>query len=1186
MSSSTRLIAIVGLLFLGSLRAEAEDAAVPRDGLVLWLDASDCATLQTVEGRVAEWTDRSPHGHRAVQPETGLRPERVDDTIGGKPAVRFSGGQFLNLGQPAALDIPPGESFAVIAVYRADEGKFGTLLAKGGGLETGRAYHFYTASGRLGGIVHGVRRETPLSAGPQLLALISDGRRAELRHGAGTIRFNAGRGSSTGDVLVGVRRETAENEGTYWPLDGELAELIVYRGSFDKQQLARVDAYLRHKYDLDDPAEALAHLVTEQPARAAESLLRLAEQNQLTDDLAALAGQLLDSDDPFARGMAEWAIGMKIGGENNGQMAAWDADANEPWFQRYLHLSPQQRLEADWVRQAVSRNIHRDAARLLADVDTMHARAQRMADAFRPRGQRRDGFSDVKERMQEGGSRIRQNSEHSGITEFWRIRLRESEVDDAVLRLRRVRDELATGAESSQQELAAARGHWLAARRILRDVAFANPVIDFSQIVFLTQFTPHTVRNITRSYAWKHKPGGDIMILDDLATGGAALPLLAGRLGSGYVWGLDLWWDGDRVLFSYAKQPNWPPPVDTAHYAIEGENVFELRKIFEPIRLYEAAIDGSKIIQLTDDPYWSDFEPAYTASGDVVFASDRCGTAPQCGSVTYDHTNPNLYVLTRRDSRLSTQPNADGLTRYEPPPVIRKFTNSKDLDRYPYSLDDGRIVYTRWEYQERHFMEVHSLWAARPDGSMSDALFKQHMPAPLALRTARSIPGTAKLVAVATGHHTFSYGPVVTVDPAHGPNNASGLRIVTPGVKPQEGPMAGRPVDQGGVADAGGLYRSPWALSEDCFLVAYAYARPSCTAPAGVDSNGFGLYLIDSFGNRELIHRDPLLGSASPIPLRPRLRPPLLPDTAPADQVNAEESSGNAVCFVADVYRDVPEIERGSIKHLRIAQHVPWPYDPQHGTLDYLPGIAGQRQIAFNSWSPVRVLGTVPVEPDGSAHFTVPADVAIYFQALDQREMEVRRMRSFVSLKPGEVRSCHGCHETRGQTPEAAAGFSLALARPPSTPEPPAWGAQRMLGYEWLVQPVFDRHCLECHGASAPEGGIELSARRAADGLLVSYHTLMGSTDDGKPSAAVLVSTADRFSDSSVTQPKQFGSHRSRLVRVLLDDPLHREQVKLTPDEWTALVTWVDANAPYYDGFLNKRPDGGGPPRRESFTIR
>jgi len=1132
-----------GLLVLGAATSVlASDSVVPQEDLVLWLDAAELAGHVASDGRITQWRDRSAEGNHARQTDRNLRPQWVEAALGDRPAVRFRNGQFLNLGQPASLDFPPGQAFTIIAAYSVAEGKFGTLLAKGGGPQQGREYHLYTATGRLGGVVHGTRHETPIGDGPRIAAMVCDGRHAELRHDGAAVRFQPGKGSTAGDVLIGVRRETAQNTGVYWPLEGELAELLVYRSALDKPTFDRVETYLRNKYGFTAPQDALTEDIQKHPARAAESLLRLAQQNELSPDLADLAGELLESSDPFARGMAEWAIAMKIGGENNGQAVVWTREAAEPWFQRYLQIPPAQRREADWVRQAVTRNIHRDPAKLSADVDAMLQRAEQMATDFRLHGELPDGF------------------------------------DAQLAVIRSAQAELAA-IRQGDQGLSAAQQTWLDARRAMREIALANPSFDFGKIVFLTQFAPHTMRNITRSYSWKHKPGGDIEILDDIKDDVRARPLLAGRLGPGYVWGLDLWWDGDRVLFSYARLPKWPPPLDTTSTAIEGQNVFPLRKIFEPVRLYEAAVDGSQITQLTNDPYWSDFEPAYTAAGDVVFASDRCSKAPECGNVTYDHTNPNLYILSRRDSRL-VPPTEGGLARYEPAPVVRKFTDSKDLDRYPYSLDDGRIVYTHWEYQERHFMEVHALWTARPDGTMSDALFKQHMSAPLALRSARSIPGTARLVAVATGHHTFSYGAVVTVDPAHGLNSVSGLRLVTPNVKLQEGPLAGRPVDRGGVPDPGGLYRSPWALSEQCFLVAYAYARPKCTGTSGVDSNGFGLYLIDAYGNRELLHRDPLLSCASPIPLRPRQRPPIIPTVAETPET--PKRATEAVCYVPDVYDGMPpEIPRGTIKYLRIAQHVPWPYDQVHGTQDYISGNAGSRHLDFKSWAPVRVFGTVPVEPDGSAHSTVPSYVAIYFQALDQRHMEVQRMRSFVSMKAGEVRGCRGCHESQAQSPAIGAGFGLAMSRAPSTPTPPPWGSERTVDYEAMVQPVFERNCTECHGNRAPQGNVDLSAVRMNDGLLMSYHTLFGSRGDGKETAAMLVSTADRFSNAGITQPKQFGSHQSRLIHTLLEDPFHRKSVKLNPDEWETIVTWIDANAPYFGGFLNKRPDSGGPPRRE-----
>ncbi len=463
-------------------------------------------------------------------------------------------------------------------------------------------------------------------------------------------------------------------------------------------------------------------------------------------------------------------------------------------------------------------------------------------------------------------------------------------------------------------------------------------------------------------------------------------------------------------------------------------------------------------------------------------------------------------------------------------------------------------------------MEVHALWTVRPDGTMSDALFKHHMRAPCGLRDTRSVPNSCKLVAIATGHHTFAYGPVVTADPRHGMNNESGLRVITPGVKPQEGPMAGTPVSEGGVLDRGGLYQTPWALDENCFLAAYSYARPNCTAPAGVDSNGFGIYVIDSYGNRELLYRDPVYSCGFPIPLKPRRQPPVVPDAVkqPAD--------ADATCYVTDVYDGMSGVPRGTVKYIRVAQHVGWPFDQEHGQMDYIPGVAGRKNLAFQSWSPVRVIGDVAVAGDGSACFKVPSDTAVYFQALDENRMEVYRMRSMVSFKAGEVRGCRGCHESQAKSPIAAGRIPIALAKPAELPVPPPWGADKLLGYEWLVQPILDQHCVRCHGRENPDGKLDFTSARAADGLMQSYRTIFGLAPGSTTPSRALVSCSDRFSNADVTRPMQFGSHQSPLIRVLLDDQLHRDEVHLDETSWLSLVTWVDANAPYHDRFMNKRP--------------
>ena len=1140
------------------------ESTLPRPGLVLWLDASDASTLTLDEfARVTSWSDKSPSRCQAEQPDADARPKVAQRSVGERQALRFEGRQWMNLGRSCSpLALKSGQPFTMVALCRVATDSSGTLIAKGGGGDATRAYHFYLAPGRMGAIVHGSRAEGKCERGSGIVTLVCDGKTATgYADGRKVLSLSVGKGGSDADVLIGARRDSADNAGTSWPMHGDLAELMVYDRALDAKELQALTAALARKYRLAEPVDAagalaamktpadfarlpqyaeelaaspraaatLRELIARHPPAAAdvaEALLRIAERNRMDDKLAELAGELLANDDAFARGLAEWAIAMKVGGENNGQAARWPGADAPAWYRVYAALPHAARVEADHVRQAVSLGLHRDAGRLLASVREMHARAKRMAEADLVRT-----------------------------------------VTDCCEELGVIADKLGR----DKADLPAARGLWLQSRSRLREIVLQTPGLDPGRVVFLKQFAPHTVRNITRSYAWKHKPGGDICILEDLRDG-AARGVLNGRLGPGYVWGLDLWYDAGRVVFSYARLPNWPPPVDTANYAVEGRNVLMLRTLYEPIHLYECDLAGGPVRQLTDDPYWSDFEPAYCPGGDVAFASDRCGRSAECGNDTYDHTNPNLYILSR------SGPGAG---------QVRKLTDSKDIDRYPHVLDDGSVAYTHWEYQERHFMETHALWTVRPDGRASDALYKHHMRAPLALRDARSVSGTGKIVAVATGHHTFAYGPVVVIDPARGTNEPGGLRVLTPSVRPQEGPMAGEAVDGGGVRDAGGLYQTPWALSETTFLAAYAYARPNCTGTAGVDSNGFGLYLIDVHGNRELLVRDPVLSCTTPIPLRKRPRPGVAAAKDPP-----AGGDKRAVCYVPDVYEGLDaSVARGTIKHIRIAQRVPWPFDPKLGQHDYIPGNAGDKRIDFQDWAPVRVIGTAPVEADGSAHFTVPADTALYFQALDERGMEVLRMRSFVSLSPGEVRGCRGCHESRTEAPrrggpvDAASSprsMPLALRRPPAAPQPPAWGSERLLGFEWLVQPILDRRCTSCHGAKNPDGGIDLSSTRAADGLMQSYRTIFGVLPgQAKATRKPLVACSDRFDHADVTRPRQFGSHASALVRVLLGDKLHREKARLDAAEWAALVTWVDANAPYFDAFMNKRPPGGGKPQRE-----
>jgi hypothetical protein len=352
------------------------------------------------------------------------------------------------------------------------------------------------------------------------------------------------------------------------------------------------------------------------------------------------------------------------------------------------------------------------------------------------------------------------------------------------------------------------------------------------------------------------------------------------------------------------------------------------------------------------------------------------------------------------------------------------------------------------------------------------------------------------------------------------------------------------------------------------------------------------------------------MSAFQPHPLRERPRPPHVADT-----VNPEMDY--ATTFVENVYRDLPGVESGAVKYLRISQRLFLPapvrkdgqsYDHNH--LHFLPGDATGYHFAHWTWAPTRTIGIVPVKEDGSAFFKVPAGTPVFLQALDENFCEVRRMRSSFTLQRGEFRGCMGCHESRLEVVGTRPIYpEETLKHGPATPEPPSWGDTVALDFREHVQPIFEKHCVSCHGQDNPAGNLELTSREIG-GFTQSYRALFGlKPEDPTPVVELdwhkalhpeaadadyidekraardiakqmqantwpgqLVSISDRHSDASITQPYQFGSNKSKLIRTLLDEPEHAKiRRKMTEDEWLRLVTWVDYNAVYHSTVIDVR---------------
>ena len=369
--------------------------------------------------------------------------------------------------------------------------------------------------------------------------------------------------------------------------------------------------------------------------------------------------------------------------------------------------------------------------------------------------------------------------------------------------------------------------------------------------------------------------------------------------------------------------------------------------------------------------------------------------------------------------------------------------------------------------------------------------------------------------------------PTVPDDDAMGP-----VRRLTPEI--------GFPETQGGTES----YGSPWPLSEDYYLCAF---EPPTGTP-GV----YALYLVDSFGNRELVYRDPAIASHNPIPVQARPRPPIVPEVA--ERVPTSEPATGTIA-IANVYESQLTWPEGTtIKALRIYQALPMSVpsgEPPHETGIRIPQSLDSVNIAR------AILGTVPVEADGSAHFTVPARIELFFQALDENGLAVTSMRSATQLQPGENLSCQGCHEPRRQAPLMPLQTPLALRRAPSPLAPDVDGTNPF-SYPRLVQPVLDRNCVACHEQS-PEQAPRLDAAPVPYGrghFFASYLSLM-------PKFGFYDYGGRDFADGKWyrTTPGEFGARASKLYTML--EAGHHD-VELSAKDRHCLTVWLDSCSLFY----------------------
>jgi hypothetical protein len=639
-----------------------------------------------------------------------------------------------------------------------------------------------------------------------------------------------------------------------------------------------------------------------------------------------------------------------------------------------------------------------------------------------------------------------------------------------------------------------------------RELALQNPLFASKPIVFMQRkrFICQMLHEyLGYYYDYEDIAGGGVYLLEHPGHSFAVRDLIRDRLPRGNFTTLSLSFDASTIYFAFAERAAEKPD----YYSPE-------RRTFH---IYAMDAEGNHLRKLTDGVE-DDFDPCELPDGGLAFMSTRRGGFGRCHNVWEPLPAYTLHRMNRDGTNVQT------LSFHE--------TN----EWHPNVLHDGRIVYIRWDYVDRNAANFHGLWVSNPDGSNPLVLFGSYTMQINACYQPHPIPGSDRILFVAGAHHADVGGSLVIVDPKRaefdkesGQDSFDSLEVLTPEICFPEG--VGWPKS---------YFHSPWPLSENYYLVSFSFDPLPGMGSKVKEDTKTGIYYMDRFGNLELLYRAEGISSMYPIPLQPRSVPPVIPSTL--DPKLGDEGE----YMLTDVrvsHFELPESR--PIRELRIFQVLP--KTETH--------VANQPRLGYaNAESARMLLGAVPVEADGSAYFRAPARKPIYFQAVDEKGKAVQTMRSVSYLQRGEQRGCIGCHEPRKAVVKSQR--SLAMLREPSIIQPGPDGSHPW-SFPRLVQPLLNRHCVQCHNGSS-EGTSPALIGDASATFSVSYVNL-------RPYVR-WYEWGDATIHPIVTKPGQMPSDVSPLSDIL-DMHMQVGKVKLSDEELWTFYLWLDGNASFYGAY-------------------
>ena len=586
------------------------------------------------------------------------------------------------------------------------------------------------------------------------------------------------------------------------------------------------------------------------------------------------------------------------------------------------------------------------------------------------------------------------------------------------------------------------------------------------------------------------RDGGGVYIVD--LTTGEKKELLSTP--NGQILGADLSYDGQTILFSWRR-------AGSAFY-----------------QLYTMGVDGSHLKQLTQGNHYN-YDASWLPDDRIAFLSTRVTQAAYC------FFTPVGILFTM---------NTDGSNQ-------KKISANYLNDFTPAVMNDGRIVYGRWEYVDRPAIPIQGLWTINPDGSMLQGYFGNRVLDPASFIEPQAIPGSKNILCTLTGHNGSCRGAIGIINPDHGSNAQDAIRNLTPEIR-----LHGVQHSSNGPR---GPYQTPFPVDEHYFLV----------------SHDGTLLLRDYDSTKQAVVLKPDdLGFYNPRPLRERHRPPMHASTLPKDSQDPW-----AYVYIQDVYNGLePQVHRGEVKQIAVVQEIRRSLISSPGI--YQPHFDFQRVLIScgATYVPKKIWGYARIEADGSASFKIPAEQPVYFMALDAKGRAIQRMRSFTHLMPGERQSCVGCHANRNYaTPPSRDKRTVAALRDPQDLVPPEWD-QVPFDYASIVQPVLDQYCIKCHNPRQRPNGLDFSGDRT-EMFNISYEMLARKNQGrtGSPYISWIPTYNGHEWNILEVTPKQWGSPASKLTQLILSGhPDAEGQARVTMDEAgkRRIFAWIDLNVPYY----------------------